>query len=813
MKIPMIMVGALCALPCAAELVKVPYIDYSDGGKCLGEKTAECEVVTAGTQVLNHGHWYAVTGNVEMGSGRIKVRRTRNMEVNNPARLILCDGASLTFKNNRSSFPAIDFSTEGLSDWAAYAKLVIYGQRENTGKLTATNINSTAIGTPTASVAHGMFFLVINGGTVTATSKARECAGIGAGRDNLIANVTINGGIVAAKGGPGAAGIGGAGECLDSVVTINGGKVIAQGGAPGGAGIGDSGEGAFGKVTINGGTVIARGGQPWSISIGGGRGDYQTDVVINGGDVTAHRFQKQPKSFGGATVHNVLIHDDLLTGLNLEGLNGYGLNDVQPVNGMYSFFLPDGEYQLKATAADGKNGKEKSACFYVMDDDAHLVLNETDEFFLNGEDSDDGKGAGWTTTSDNRIVLTNAATYVLSGDLRGQGVDVQTSATVILSNATIRTSGEPALSVADDCSVNLKMAGLTSYLVATNEAPAIVLGDKSRLQIELAEGASQFAEIIAVSYDKKCTIEQRPKSRAHVEVKSGSFLVKSDTMAVEAGFSIPEASKDSLLMKTGPSPDNVRFADSYKHEAFVGVVPSHKITVPPHEGIESVVVSNDIEQLKHEGGGVYRAMLTEVVFIDFKAAAGYKIIGGEQACIPSLTNDVTVGSEDVPFPDLCPLWPVGDSVTAYTNAEGGLVIEGTGPMYDFASAEAVPWNPAGVTEVTIGEGVTRIGVNVLAGLLANVPVHGLTATVLDDSISLPAGAIGPAGFERIDIIDGTAHVGVSVKTNGDLTAEPKSWGKVNVQSRDVEVRDGSVIIAVPANAEKGFMVLESGESK
>ena len=65
----------------------------------------------------------------------------------------------------------------------------------------------------------------------------------------------------------------------------------------------------------------------------------------------------------------------------------------------------------------------------------------------------------------------------------------------------------------------------------------------------------------------------------------------------------------------------------------------------------------------------------------------------------------------------------------------------------------------------------------------------------------------------IDIIDGTAHVGVSVKTNGDLTAEPKSWGKVNVQSRDVEVRDGSVIIAVPANAEKGFMVLESGESK
>lgn len=61
-------------------------------------------------------------------------------------------------------------------------------------------------------------------------------------------------------------------------------------------------------------------------------------------------------------------------------------------------------------------------------------------------------------------------------------------------------------------------------------------------------------------------------------------------------------------------------------------------------------------------------------------------------------------------------------------------------------------------------------------------------------------------------MDGTAYLGVSVKTNNEVKArgEGEGWGKVNVQPRDVSVKDGSVIIAVPANAEKGFMVLESG---
>ena len=64
----------------------------------------------------------------------------------------------------------------------------------------------------------------------------------------------------------------------------------------------------------------------------------------------------------------------------------------------------------------------------------------------------------------------------------------------------------------------------------------------------------------------------------------------------------------------------------------------------------------------------------------------------------------------------------------------------------------------------------------------------------------------------LTIVDGTAYVGVVVRTNGDLTAETKSWGRVKF-SKDVKVdvsEDGTeLVIPVPANAEKGFMVLES----
>ena len=93
--------------------------------------------------------------------------------------------------------------------------------------------------------------------------------------------------------------------------------------------------------------------------------------------------------------------------------------------------------------------------------------------------------------------------------------------------------------------------------------------------------------------------------------------------------------------------------------------------------------------------------------------------------------------------------------------------------------------------------------------------------VNEDAVILQAGEIAvskteleAAGAATLTIIDGTAYVGVSVRTNGDLTAKTKSWGKVKFD-KDVRVdvsEDGTeIVIPVPANAQQGFMVLESGE--
>ena len=48
----------------------------------------------------------------------------------------------------------------------------------------------------------------------------------------------------------------------------------------------------------------------------------------------------------------------------------------------------------------------------------------------------------------------------------------------------------------------------------------------------------------------------------------------------------------------------------------------------------------------------------------------------------------------------------------------------------------------------------------------------------------PSGAIC-AGFESVDVIDGTAYLGVAVKTNASQTAEAKGRGKVGLKAKDV----------------------------
>lgn len=149
-------------------------------------------------------------------------------------------------------------------------------------------------------------------------------------------------------------------------------------------------------------------------------------------------------------------------------------------------------------------------------------------------------------------------------------------------------------------------------------------------------------------------------------------------------------------------------------------------------------------------------------------------------------------------------WAGGDSVDVWTNGTT-LVIEGTGAMSNFVNAADVPWAAVAgeMTEVSVGKDVTRIGVNALAGFAADVPVHGLTATVLNDSIIAPAGAISGAEPEKVAIIDGKAYLGVSVYTNSEVKArgEGEGWGVAT-----------NGVIEVPAEGKSGFFYLMSKPS-
>ena len=123
--------------------------------------------------------------------------------------------------------------------------------------------------------------------------------------------------------------------------------------------------------------------------------------------------------------------------------------------------------------------------------------------------------------------------------------------------------------------------------------------------------------------------------------------------------------------------------------------------------------------------------------------------------------------------------------------------------------------------------MTQVGKNALAGFMDAVTVNGTPLSVYDmmasarglSGSSLPEGTIPvskteleAAGAATLTIVDGTAYVGVVVRTNGDLTAETKSWGRVKfADTTNVGLsEDGTeLVIPVPANAQQGFMVLES----
>ena len=167
-------------------------------------------------------------------------------------------------------------------------------------------------------------------------------------------------------------------------------------------------------------------------------------------------------------------------------------------------------------------------------------------------------------------------------------------------------------------------------------------------------------------------------------------------------------------------------------------------------------------------------------------------------------------------------WPIGESVTATLDTDGALSFTGSGPTYDFAGASDVPWDPASVTELRIGDGI-ELGENVVAGLSDTVSVNlslgellsafGSAGSGVPDGMLLVSQTeLEAAQVATLEVSGGTALLGIRVCTNADLRASVKSWQPVSFRKSDLDVSaDGTQILApVPANADRGFMVLRSG---
>ncbi len=146
-----------------------------------------------------------------------------------------------------------------------------------------------------------------NTGILVASSGVDEydrpfAAGIGGGRFIDCGNITINGGVINAKGGYWAAAIGGGSQSSYGSITINGGTITATGGEYG-AGIGCGEEGRvqydyesdgypiISNITITGGTIVATGGGESynggaGIGVGGTNGECG-NITISGGNIKA----------------------------------------------------------------------------------------------------------------------------------------------------------------------------------------------------------------------------------------------------------------------------------------------------------------------------------------------------------------------------------------------------------------------------------------------------------------------------------------------------------------------------------------------
>ena len=96
--------------------------------------------------------------------------------------------------------------------------------------------------------------------------------------------------------------------------------------------------------------------------------------------------------------------------------------------------------------------------------------------------------------------------------------------------------------------------------------------------------------------------------------------------------------------------------------------------------------------------------------------------------------------------------------------------------------------------------------------------YGLTQqempqVVKEGEVAVKQTELQAAKAEAVSIADGVVSLAVGVCTNGNFTAETKSWAPVELKPENVKVENGKIVISIPVDSQSGFMILQSGDAK
>lgn len=256
----------------------------------------------------------------------------------------------------------------------------------------------------------------------TLNASGSWSAGIGGyaidrdGPERNCGSVTINGGIVSARGSSACAGIGGAGwgnayftsygNC--GTVTINGGWVTAYGAgkmlmASAAAAIGNSGGGSGGTIRITGGTITVEPSGVLAAGIGGGADNFVGTIVVSGGHIIAN-----VNTSGSSSNHNPCIGNTMSLSTGSNGTAFIETNDPDFTGNNWGFtsgiVLNDGNYYIRGNQTLSGNPTVERDKVLQLYSSATLTIP-----------------AGVTLTNDNIIKSNANTTLVVNGRLVNNG--------------------------------------------------------------------------------------------------------------------------------------------------------------------------------------------------------------------------------------------------------------------------------------------------------------------------------------------------------------------------------------------------------